>query len=359
MPQSPTPAPTPAPKPAPKPALKSARRLTQYDIAREVGVSQTTVSQVLRNAAAANIPEETRRRVLAAARELGYVPDRVARSLRTGRTHIIAAVIPDITNPFYPALVRGIQDEAEAHDYHVATYNTDGDPLKEARVLEVVQQARVDGLLLAAFHLDPHALTQAAGHDLPIVLFADEDEIAPLQLDSVGADAHGAAILAVNYLIARGHRRIAMLTSALAYAGTARAAGYRQALARHALPVDETLIVWCKDFTEQGGAGGMRQVAAMRPLPSAIFAASDQLALGALQATRQLGLRVPQDIALMGIDDISAAALVSPALTTIAQDQEQQGRQAARFLLERITGSYQGPARRLSIPYRLVVRESA
>jgi len=339
--------------------VKAARRLTQYDIAHLVGVSQTTVSQVLRNPAASNIPEETRQRVLEAAQKLGYVPDRVARSLRTGRTHIIAAVIPDITNPFYPALVRGIQDEAEAHDYHVATYNTDGDALKEARVLEVVLQARLDGLILAPFHLDAQKLEPLLVRGFPIVVLADRDEFANFAIDTVGTDAREAADSAVEYLIGRGHRRIAMLTSALAAAGKARAAGYRQALARHHLDFDEQLLIWCKDFTEKAGYLGMQEVARSSPLPSAVFAASDQLALGALQAARELGLQVPQEIALMGIDDISAARLVSPALTTVAQDQEQQGRQAACFLLDRISQRYLGPARHLSMPYRLVVRESA
>ncbi len=336
-----------------------ARRLTQYDIARQVGVSQTTVSQVLRNPEAPNIPEETRQRVLDAARVLGYVPDRLARSLRTGKTHIIAVVIPDITNPFYPALVRGVQDEAEAHDYHVATYNTDGDAGKEARVLEVVLQARLDGLIFAPFHLDSHQVDALLARGLPVVLFADQDEYERFNLDTVGTDACSSAVLAADYLVGRGHRRIAMLTSTLATAGLSRAAGFRQALAHHKLDLDEELIIWCKDFTEKAGAAGMEQVATLRPLPSAVFAASDQLALGALQAARELGLHVPHDVAIMGIDDISSARLVSPALTTIAQDQELQGRSAARFLLDRISGAYQGPARRLSMPFRLVVRESA
>jgi LacI family transcriptional regulator len=336
-----------------------ARRLTQYDIARQVGVSQTTVSQVLRNPQAANIPEETRRRVLEAAQALGYVPDRLARSLRTGKTHIIAAVIPDITNPFYPALVRGIQDEAEAHDYHVATYNTDGDPAREARILEVVLQARLDGLILASFHLDRRQIDILQARGLPMVLFADLDEYEPFNLDAVGTDARGSAAMATEYLIGRGYRHIAMLTSSVAAAGVSRAAGFRQALAAHGLEIDESRIIWCRDFTEKAGYAGMEQVAKLRPLPSAIFAASDQLALGALQAAHDLGLLVPRDVALMGIDDIYSARLVSPALTTIAQDQDLQGRSAACFLLDRIAGTYQGPARHLAIPYRLVVRESA
>jgi LacI family transcriptional regulator len=314
---------------------------------------------VLGNRATASIPEETRQRVLEAARTLGYIPDRVARSLRTGKTTIIAAVIPDITNPFYPALVRGIQDVAEEHAYHVATYNTDGDAQKERQLLEVIVQARIDGLIMAPFHLAAEALQTLLDRGTPVVLLAGPDEFADLPVDNIGTDAFGSAEAGVEYLISRGHRRIAMLTSSLAWAGSRRAAGYRHALASHQLPADEELLIWCKDFTEQGGFAGMQQFARLRPRPTAVFAASDQLALGALQAARELGLLVPRELAVMGIDDISLARLVSPTLTTIAQDQECQGRQAAQMLFERLNQTYLGPARHVYMPYRLVVRESA
>jgi LacI family transcriptional regulator len=338
---------------------RSARRLTQYDIARELGVSQSTVSQVLGNRAASTIPEETRQRVLEAARALGYVPDRVARSLRTGKTNIIAAVIPDITNPFYPALVRGIQDVAEEHAYHVATYNSDGDGGKERQLLEVIMQARADGVILAPFHLDRAALQPLLDRQTPVVLLAGPDEYPDLPVDNIGTDAVGSAQAATEYLIGRGHRRIALLTSDLAWAGRKRAEGYDRALKEQGLPIDDELVVWCKDFTEKGGFEGMQRCARLRPLPTAVFAASDQLALGALLAARELGIDVPGQVAIIGIDDISLARLVSPALTTIAQDQERQGRQAAQMLFERLNQSYQGPPRRIFMPYELIVRESA
>ncbi len=340
-------------------SAKGSGRLTQYDIARELGVSQSTVSQVLGNRAAATIPAETRQRVLDTARRLGYVPDRVARSLRTGKTNIIAAIIPDITNPFYPGVVRGIQDVAEAQDYHVATYNTDGDAQKERQMLDVILQARVDGLIMAPFHVDAAALQPLLDRNIPVVLLAGPDEYPHLPVDNVGTDAFASSVMGAAYLISRGHRRIAMLSSRLAWAGVRRAQGYRHALAQHQLPDDEELLVWCDDFTMQAGCAGMQQVAQLRPLPTAVFAASDQLALGALLAARELGLLVPSELAVMGIDDIALARLVSPPLTTIAQNQELQGRQAAELLFERLNQSYLGPPRHIDMPYQLVVRESA
>jgi LacI family transcriptional regulator len=341
---------------------KIKRRITQYDLARTLGVSQTTVSQVLGNRATATIPVETRQRIIDTARELGYIPDRIGRSLRTGKTFIIAAVIPDITNPFYPTFVRGIQDVAEAHDYHVATYNTDGQAHKEREILQVIQQARVDGLIMAPFHRDIEVLEPLLERNIPVVLMAghfDNKELGNVPLDTISPDAHTSAEMAVSYLVSRGHRRIGMLCSALADGGITRTEGYRSGLAKHQLPFDEQLLIWCKDFTEQSGEEGLRQLAQRPPLPTALFAGSDQLALGALRAAKELGIAVPQTLAIMGIDDISAARLVSPALTTIAQFQDQQGRLAAQLLIDRLSLGYQGEGRHIDFPYELVVRESA
>ena len=163
----------------------------------------------------------------------------------------------------------------------------------------------------------------------------------------------------VEYLIQRGHHRIAMLSSTAARAGTRRSEGYRHTLAKHGLPSNEELLVWCDDFTVEAGCAGMQRIAQLHPLPTAVFAASDQLALGALLAARELGIGVPSNLAVMGIDDIALARLVSPALTTIAQKQELQGRQAAQLLFDRLNQSYLGPPRHIDMPYALIVRESA
>jgi LacI family transcriptional regulator len=331
---------------------------TQADVARRAGVSQATVSYVLNNNTVIAVPDETRRRIQDAIRDLGYIPDRAARSLRTRKTYTLAGVIPDITNPFYPAFERGIQDLADQHGYDLIMYNTDGSAEKELKSLRSVQQGRVDGLIAVLFHLNARDLMPLLDMNIAVVrLEATFKPAGPAPIDNLCVDNIAAARRAVEYLIDKGHQRIGMLTGERG-PGANRLLGYQQALAARRIPLEDELIR-SSDFNVAGGYVGMRELLGLAQRPAAVFAANDLMAMGAMQAIRAAGLRIPQDVAVVGFDNIPAAELVTPALTTVNQFQEQLGRRAAQLLLERFDGLGPEGGRSEELPAELVVRESA
>lgn len=339
---------------------KGKRRPTQADVAKLAGVSQTTVSNVLNKTQNIAIPEQTRQRTLEAMETLGYVPHQAARSLRTRKTYTIASVIPDITNPFYPAFQRGIQRVAQGQDYDLITYDTDGSAGNEERCLRSLREGRVDGAIVVLFHLGNEDLRPILEHDIPIVaLIAGKQEVEDLLLDTLYIDNVAAAQTAVSYLIDQGHTRIGMIAGVEETPPRlSRILGYQQALADHHLPLDEILIRG-GDFTEEGGYAGMRELLKLSPLPTAVFAANDLMAIGAMIAIREAGMNIPADIAIVGFDDIPAATLVNPQVTTITQFQDRIGKRAAELLFERINGTAPEVGRSIEMSYELIIRESA
>ncbi|MBA3414236.1 MAG: LacI family DNA-binding transcriptional regulator [Chloroflexia bacterium] len=334
------------------------KRPTQADVARLAAVSQAVVSHVLRGSAGIAIAPETRRRVLDAIASLGYVPDRAARSLRSGKTLTIAGVIPDITNPFYPAFERGVQDVAEGHGYDLIVYNTDGDPDKEARCLGTLLDGRVDGVVAVFFHLGVRHLRPLLERQVPVVrLEAAPKPTGPLPLDNLYVDNAAAAHAAVAYLLERGHTRIGMIAGHGGPA-SARLAGYRRALAERNVAVDEDLVRVSR-FTADGGHIAMGDLLTRTPRPTAVFAANDLMAIGVLVALREAGLRVPDDVAVVGFDDLPIARLFEPPLTTMAQFPERLGRRAAELLFERLSTAVPAGGRCEEMPYELIVRRSA
>jgi LacI family transcriptional regulator len=333
------------------------RRPTQADVARAAGVSQALVSYVLNGKMAIAVPDETRRRILDAIETLGYVPDRRAQSLRTRKTYTIACVIPDITNPFYPAFARGIQDAAEAHGYDCISYNTDGAAEREWKCLRLLQQGNVDGVVATFFHLKSPELRPLWERGIAMVRFeARRPRTIQPKLDVIYLDNQAAAHAMVSYLVDRGHRIIGMIAGDQGPRG-ARVRGYRDALADRGIPFDETLIR-SSGFNEEGGYRAMLDLLARAPRPTAVFAANDLIALGALVAARTADVRVPADVALAGFDDIPTARLVSPALTTVAQPAHAIGKRAAEMVLERLNGAVAETGRCEEIPYELIIRES-
>ena len=336
------------------------RKPTQGDVARLAKVSQATVSYVLSASTAVSVPDDTRRRILAAADELGYVPNSAARTLRTRKTLTIAGVIPDITNPFYPWFERGIQDVAEAHGYDLITYNTDGHAEHERKAIRLARQGRVDGLVFMAFHVGPEDLRPLVAEGVAVVMLGGDNEVwGKVGVDSLSIDNVAAARVAVEHLLALGHARIAMISGV---AGTPprelRVRGYRQGLAARDVPAEERLIR-TGEFTEEGGYVATLELLRLSPRPTAIFAANDLMAIGALRALREAGVAVPGEVAVVGFDDIPAAALVHPALTTVTQFAHPLGRCAAELLFDRLTGQTTGPGRHREMPFELVVRRSA
>jgi len=338
------------------------KRPTQADVAQLANVSQAMVSYTLNNKSTVTVPLETRERILRAVEELHYVPDRVARSLRTRQTHTVACVIPDITNPFHPVFARGIQEIAEPFGYDLILYDTDHLAEKERKVLQALQQGRVDGVIMTALYVSPSEFLPLLELDMPVVIqgpIAMPIEVAGFPLDSVWVNNVAASRAAVMYLIDQGHTRIGMIAGQKDTPPRHdRLLGYQQALAERNILLDTQLI---RDsmFTEAGGYRGMQELLALSPRPTAVFAASDLIAVGAILAIKEAGLRVPQDIAVVGFDDIPLAKLVSPALTTVAQFQAALGRRAAEMLFDRLQGTAPEIGRREELSFKLVVRESA
>ncbi|MFN8451535.1 MAG: LacI family DNA-binding transcriptional regulator [Anaerolineae bacterium] len=337
-----------------KPVLK--KKPTQADVARIAGVSQATVSIVLNNNADASIPADTVQRVWDAINQLGYVPNRAAQTLRTHKSYTIAAIIPDITNPFYPAFARGIQDVTEKQGYNLVLYNSDGEASKEVECLISAQQSHVDGIVGVFFHQHVHDLKPFLEASIPIVRFEpSRSQAGDLPLDSLYVDNEAAVRAAVRFLIERGHRRLAIVTGDVGPAN-ARLQGFRQGLVDH--QIADELIIESADFTEVGGYASVETLLSCQPRPTAVFAANDLLAIGIMQGVQAAGLHVPTDLAIVGFDDIPAARYVTPTLTTVAQFQEQVGKRAAEMLLEHLSASQPFGGRSIEMPYELKVRAS-
>jgi LacI family transcriptional regulator len=332
-------------------------RPTQKDIAKLAQVSQATVSLVLNGISDASVPPVTQRKVLRAAKSLGYVPNRVAQSLRTQQTKTIACIVPDITNPFYPALERGAQNNAEINGYDVLIYNTDGLPAKERKCLARLLEGRVDGVIGVFFHLTARDLRPLLERKIAVArIEASEKKIGPWPLDNLYVDNAGGAKAGTQYLIERGHRRITMI------AGTGgpeqnRVSGYLQALDEAGL---KPQLVSRGGFNEETGYRSTKQILSARTRPTAIFAGNDLMAFGAMAAIREAKLAIPDDIALLGFDDIFAARFVTPPLSTISQFQYELGRAAAEMVLERLNQQPPDtPGRQRQMPFEVVKRQSA
>ncbi len=337
-------------------------RPTQADVARAAGVSQTAVSYILNGKQQTTISDATRRRVLEVIDELGYVPDLTARSLRSRRTMTIGAIIPDITNPFFPEFIRGIQDVAQTAAYDVITYNTDGQRAHELNAVDAARRGRVDGLIMSTYQLTTADLAPTVAQAVPMVLLGEPDDLplpADAPFDRVYVPGDDGAYAVTRHLVTRGHRRIATIVGSQHLAnGERRVAGYRRALEEHGLAFDGSLLRW-GDWSESSGFAGMNGLLTVSPRPTAVFAANDLMAVGAMLAAKAAGLRIPADIAIAGYDNVALAHLVMPPLTTLDQHPRQIGNAAARLLLDRLTGGYDGASRTHRAAFDLVIRESA
>jgi LacI family transcriptional regulator len=332
-------------------------RPTQLEVARRANVSQTAVSLILGNSTTQSFPAETLERVFKAARDLGYVPNRLAQALKTHRTMTIACVVPDIGNPFYPDLVRGVQLEAESAGYDVIALNTQSDAARERRVLQWGLEGRVDGIIGVFFSLramDFEPLTRAGVGILRIETSAKKGGALPI--DDLYVDNVAAATAATSYLLERGHTRIVMVTGAGGPQNN-RVLGYQRTMTEAGLR-PEVLVQ--EGFDEEGGICAAQQILARADRPTAIFAANDLIAIGAVSVLRDAGLRIPDDIAVFGFDDIFAARVLTPALSTVKQFQNVLGQVAAHMMLQRITELEQdAPSRRREMPFEVVSRQSA
>ena len=325
---------------------------TIHDVAKLAGVAPITVSRVINHSGYASA--ETRRRVEAAVAELGYVPNRLARSLRVKRTNAIALVLTDITNPFFTTVARGVEDVASAAGYSVTFCNTDEDAAKEQRNIDLLLQQQVDGILLVPALSSADAVQAIQAHDLPVIVL--DRRVPGAEADVVRCDSAGGAYELVRYLVGLGHRHIAMLGGP---AGTStaddRLSGYRQAMREAGLEEQ----VETGSFTQTSGYEMAQRTLSRSPQPSAIFAANNFIAIGAMKALQEAGLNVPEDMALVGFDDLPAALVMFPFLTVAAQPAYEMACKATELLLARIEGEGPEAVQEIVLPTELIVRQSS
>jgi len=309
--------------------LDTAARRSILDVARLAGVHPSTVSRALHRA---DLPvrAETRRRVLAAVERLEYRPSAIARGLRLQRTHTLGMLVPDITNPFFPPIIRGAEEAARERGYELVLCNTDDAPERETASLRVLRERQADGLLIATSRMADTTVAALRRERFPFVLVNRGSSVTADP--SVEVDNERASEAVIGHLAGLGHRRIGHISGPLSTTtGAERAAGYRSAMKARGLPVDEALLAEADAYAEPSGyAAGARL---LRARPSAIFAANDLLVLGALRAAREAKLRVPEDLSLVGVNDIPLVDLIDPPLTTVRVPQREMGRIAADMLI--------------------------
>lgn len=328
------------------------KRPTLRDVAQAAGVSKATAARVV-SGSHDMVREQTRDRVMQAVERLGYERHAVAGSLRSARTMMIALSIPDITNPFWPEVARGVQDTVEAVGYTVVLMNNDWNSTREQNHLRRMRQKQFDGLIV-----NPTATLNSdlLKMDFPVVVLASGD--AYPDFDTVSSDSAQASRLAVEYLISLSHTRIGLIAGPLRRRKShTHRDTYVKVFKEHDLAVDPALILQTT-FSQEGGFNAMQQFLAMPQRPTAIFAVNDIIALGALRAVHSAGLRVPNDMSIIGMDDIFAATTTFPPLTTIAKPKYEIGATAARFLLERIEGTAPATKRHPLLACKLEARES-
>jgi len=328
-------------------------RVTIAQVADRAGVSATTVSHVLSGKRV--VGASTRDIVMDAIRELGYRPNAVARNLRTRRSHMVAVVVPDITNPFYAVLTRGLADAVDAAGYGTYVCNTDGIHEREAKFFEDVMDRGVDGIVFASGETASQVTFTPADHATPIICIGEHLDH-PL-CDAVIPDDETGSREAAAFLARRGYQRIAMIQGPPRYGGP-RTAGFRAAMQAAKLKVPPERMVR-GDWTRKGGYAAMKTLMALPEPPDAVFCANDLMAIGAMDVAHELGLAVPDRLAIVGFDDVDAATIVTPMLTTVRNPAYEAGSTAGDLLISRMTGRYTGAGRTVVLPCPLVERGTA
>jgi LacI family transcriptional regulator len=329
--------------------------VTMMDIARDLKVSVVTVSKALRNQG--NISANTRQRVLRRAKQLNYQMNWVARSLVTRRTYTIGLLLPEFTHSFFAEVARAAAQTLRPHGYHVITSYFDEDPELELSEADSLLARQVDGLIIASAQ-PVHSLDlfrRIQERNVPYVLV--DRPIPGLHASFVGADNLAIGRLATEHLVKRGCCRIAHLRGPAIGIARDRFEGYRRALAKHGWPANMRYVV-AAGHEDETGYEGMRRLLEVRPIPDGVFCFNDPVAIGAIKAIREAGLRVPQDIAVVGAGNVHYSDLLAVPLTTVDQGTRQMGTHAAEILLERIGQTRSLRPRKILIPPKLVERES-
>ncbi|MCC4783352.1 MULTISPECIES: DNA-binding transcriptional regulator CytR [Vibrio] len=326
---------------------------TMKDVAQLAGVSTATVSRALMNPEKVSV--STRKRVETAVLEAGYSPNTLARNLRRNESKTIITIVPDICDPYFAEIIRGIEDAAVENDYLVLLGDSGQQKKRESSFVNLVFTKQADGMLLLGTD-HPFDVSKPEQKNLPPMVMACE--FAPeLELPTVHIDNLTSAFEAVNYLAQLGHKRIAQISGpTTATLCKFRQQGYQQALRRAGVSMNPAYST-VGDFTFEAGAQAVRQLLALPEQPTAIFCHNDAMAIGAIQEAKKLGLRVPQDLSIVGFDDIQFAQYCDPPLTTISQPRYEIGRQAMLMMLDLLKGNDVQAGSRL-LEAKLVVRGS-
>jgi DNA-binding LacI/PurR family transcriptional regulator len=325
---------------------------TLQDIAVAVGVTQTTVANALKGKG--NVSEATRQHVLKCAEELGYRPNILARSLAQGKTDTLGFLLPTIANPFYPEIAEAIERTAGQRGYQMLLCNTYYDFQQGRQHLERLVSRWVDGIIVMGSSMDIADLVTHFRRGLPIVLCDWQENESPRGIPQVSVDFRRAGALAAEHLLSLGHRQIGIIVSEPQQ--TLRLEGFRAALQAAGLPLEDEMIQQGHSTLESGYAAARAFLAA--PVrPTALFATTDWMALGAMEAILDAGLRVPQDISIVGLDDIVVSAHIRPPLTTVAVPKFQLAKEATELLLGLINEESPSQLARLIEP-ALIVRQS-
>lgn len=344
-------------------------KITSKDVARLAGVSRTTVSLVLNNVDNARISEATSEKVLKAAKQLKYRPNALAQSLKTNRSKIIGLIIPSITNPFFPSIAQGVEDTAVSKGYNVFLCNTFREPEKENSYIQALASKQVDGIIFASMTFNPEAILELRRRGVAIVAF--DRRVNDQDVDAVLFDNVKGGEMAVKYLLSLGHRNIAFLSGKTdIFSRRDRLEGYKKALQDAEVAINHDYIA-IDNFQEQENRDRNYEIEAgfrianklldKSPEVTALFAVNDMTALGALKAIKSRGLRVPEDISLVGFDDINLAEITDPPLTTIRQPKYKMGKTSAELLISRLEEEKSGTSGQkhlLIFSPELVTRES-
>lgn len=326
---------------------------TIYDVARYAQVSPSTVSRVLNGKQ--TVDRALADRVRAAAEELDYRPNALARSLRRSRTNLLAVLVSDINNPFFTALVRGVEDVAQTSKYSVVLCNSDEDPVKEAGYVAAILAEQMAGVIISATGHGDHVRDLV---DASVPMVAIDRQVRGASVDVVTVDNESAAQLATAHLIDEGFARIACITGPRDIStARQRLAGYRRALEAAGRGADPRLVRYA-DFRETGGYAAMAELLDHTPRPDAVFPTNNLMTIGTLECLADRGVRVPEDVGVFGFDDVPCAALIRPPLSTITQPTHDIGRTAAELLLRRIDDPTRAPSVTV-LPTELHVRASS
>jgi len=328
------------------------------DIARDLGVSVVTVSKVLRNHK--DIGEETRKRVLRRVKELNYRPNMAARALTTGRTYIAGLIVPDLLHPFFAQIARALSAALRQHGYGLLLSSSEEDPELERQEIEQLLARRVDVILIASAQETAKSLRRIKAHQTPYVLI--DRRFAGFAADFVGTDDVAVGLLATNHLIEQGCRHIAHIGGPAVSTAVNRLQGYRQALAGAGMDAPAGHVIAIRSGDDRGdrhGYAATRRLLATNPRPDAIFCFNDPVALGAMQAVLESGLRIPEDVAIVGCGNVSYSAFLRVPLSTVDQGSAAIGTEAARRALALLkTGKPDRPTT-VIVPAKLMVRASS